>query len=359
MTDTPSEATTVPAGAWSFALTRRATVALSTIAFVLAVILFLSTGPVEVSLQALGQLIVGDDSVPARNRIVLMEIRLPRTILAALVGSSLAVAGAVMQGLFRNPLADPGIIGVSSGAALAAVAVIVLGGSVGLGTAGVLGLWALPVAAFFGGLATTVLLYGIATRQGRTSVATMLLAGIAIAALATSMIGLAIFHATDQQLRDFTFWSMGSLSGATWSKIISILPFCTILLVGLPLIARGLNALLLGEAEAFHLGFDTQRLKRAAILLSAGATGAAVSVAGIIGFVGIIAPHLVRLVLGPDHRMLLPVSALSGAILILVTDTLSRTIVAPAELPIGILMGVIGAPVFLSILLRRRSVLDL
>lgn len=293
----------------------------------------------------------------ARESIILFDIRLPRTVLGALVGAGLAVAGAMMQGLFRNPLADPGLIGVSAGAALAAVTVIVLAGSLPLYPS--LSLYLLPLAAFAGGLITTILLYCIATRSGRTSVATMLLAGIALAALAGALTGLLIFKSTDDQLRDFTFWSMGSLGGATWARVFAMLPFMLTLALAIPFISGGLNALLLGEAEAFHLGYEPQRLKRAIIVLSAAATGACVASAGAIGFVGIVVPHVLRLAVGADHRLLLPACALFGAVLLVAADIASRLIVAPAELPIGIIMAIIGAPVFLSILLRRRAIIDI
>ena len=300
-----------------------------------------------------------DSTLSMRDRVIMIDIRLPRVMLGVLVGASLAVSGAVMQGLFRNPLADPGLIGISAGSSLAAVAVIVLGATVLAPVVLVFGSFALPIAAFFGGLATTLLLYRISTRQGRTSVATMLLAGIALAAMAMAFTGLLIFAADDRQLRDLTFWSLGSLSGATWQKIGAVAPIMLLTLVATPFLARGLNALALGEATASHLGIPVQRLKYVAIIAVAAATGASVAVSGGIGFVGIVVPHLLRLVIGPDNRFLLPASALLGASLLLLADAVSRTIVAPAELPIGIVTAAAGAPFFLWILLRKRGVLDL
>lgn len=297
--------------------------------------------------------------ISARDRIIIEEIRLPRVVLGMFVGAALAISGALMQGLFRNPLADPGIVGVSAGAALSAIGMIVLGSGLLAPLSALLGIYAVPFAAFLGGLCTTLLLYRVATRQGRTSVATMLLAGIALAALANAFAGILIYLADDAQLRDLTFWGLGSLAGATWAKVAAAGPVIALALLAAPFLARGLNALALGEATAGHLGVPVQRLKNAAILAVAGATGCAVAVSGGIGFVGIVVPHLLRLVIGPDHRYLLPASALLGAALLVLADAASRTIVAPAELPIGIITAAVGAPFFLWILLRRRGILDL
>ena len=290
-----------------------------------------------------------------RTRIILFEIRLPRTLLGLLVGGALAAAGAMMQGLFRNPLADPGLVGVSAGAGLAAVAIIVLGATALSPVADLLGIFALPLAAFAGGMATTVLLYRIATRHGRTSTATMLLAGIALGAMAGALTGIFVFISDDQQLRDLTFWSLGSLGGATWTKVVAAAPFIVPVFIVAPFIGVGLNGLLLGEAEAMHLGIDVQLLKRLAIFLVALATGASVAVSGVIGFVGIVVPHLLRLAIGPDHRYLLPCCMLLGGALLLGADLVARTVVAPAELPIGIVTAALGAPFFLWLLLRQRA----
>lgn len=301
----------------------------------------------------------GGADMLARDQLVLWSIRLPRIVMAALVGALLAAAGAIMQGLFRNPLADPALVGVSSGGALAASATIVIGDRVLAGSLNALPFQVLPVAAFIGSLATTLVLHRIATRENRTSIAIFLLGGLAIAALANAGIGLLVFMADDRQLRDVTFWLLGSLGGATWAKVGVVAPFLLALAVVIPLIAHGLDLLVLGEAEAFHMGVEVERLKRVSIVLVSALTGAAVSFAGVIGFVGIVVPHLLRLVIGPGHRKLLPASACGGAILLLIADTFARTVAAPAEVPIGILTAIVGAPFFLMLLLRQRGLAGL
>lgn len=287
------------------------------------------------------------------DRIILFDIRLPRLFMGLLVGAALAVSGALLQGLFRNPLADPGIVGVSSGAGLAAVAAIVLGGALPDPVQQAAGSYLVSIAAFLGSWIAILVLYRISTRGGRTSVATMLLAGIAIGALAGAATGMITYMADDAQLRDLTFWNMGSLAGATWTKVLAAAPVICAALLTAPFLARGLNGLALGEAAAGHTGIPVQRVKNIAILTVAAATGAAVAVSGGIGFVGIVVPHLLRLATGPDHHSLLPNAALLGAALLIGADMISRVIVAPAELPIGIITAVLGAPFFLWILLRR------
>jgi len=286
---------------------------------------------------------------------VLLAIRLPRAVVGILVGGALATAGAALQGLFRNPLADPALIGVSTGAALAAAAVIVLGGSLAMVTAVVPLSLLLPLAAFGGGLATTLIVYRIASRDGRTDVAIMLLAGVAMNAITAAGVGLMVFMSDDQQLRDLNFWLLGSLGGTTWDRLGAGAPFLLVGTLALLLFARPLNALLLGESEAGHLGFQVERTKRAIVVLAALVTGAAVALTGVISFVGLVVPHVVRLLAGPDHRLLLPCSLMFGAALLLVADLFARTLVLPAELPISILMACIGGPFFIWLLLRRRS----
>lgn len=330
--------------------------------FALTCIASLAVGPVSIPFSDVLTILFGhpqaEPAAGASAIVVVSDIRAPRTIMGALVGAALAVSGATMQSLFRNPLADPGLVGVSAGAALAAVTVIVLGVPASLAMFGVTTFGLLPPAAFAGGLLTTLLLYGISTRQGRTSTATMLLAGIAMGALASAMIGVLVFISTDQQLRDLTFWNLGSLAGATWIKCAAILPFILPALILSRVLANGLNGLLLGEGQALHVGINVQRTKLLAVFLVAMAVGASVAVSGTIGFVGIVVPHILRLIIGPDNRYLLPACMLLGAILLLGADMLSRIVVSPAELPIGIVTAVLGGPFFLWLLLRNRGLVD-
>jgi iron complex transport system permease protein len=326
--------------------------------FVVVALLSLAIGPTGISLQALPRALAASlgsttDAAAERDRLVLIDLRLPRTLLAAFVGAALATSGAMMQGLFRNPLADPGLIGVSSGAALCAVVAIVLGHGIAAPLIGALGMYALPVAAFAGGLVTTFALVAIAGRHGQLAVGTLLLAGIAVGAFTGSLTGLLAYVSDERELRDLTLWSMGSLSGASWEKVFAVLPFAIAIALVVPRLTRGLNGFLLGEGEAMHLGIDTERTKRMTIAATAAAVGSAVAVAGVIGFVGLVVPHLMRLISGPDHRVVLPGCALLGATLVIVADIFARMIVRPGELPIGIVLAFIGAPVFLHLVLRR------
>ncbi|MDX2203403.1 MAG: iron ABC transporter permease [Hyphomicrobiaceae bacterium] len=319
-------------------------------------VLSLGIGPTGLSLGSLPRAVLGAwTGSPGPETLVLLNLRLPRVLLGVFVGAGLAVSGAVMQGLFRNPLADPGLIGVSSGAALAAVATIALGNGLAAPLMRAFGVYALPLAAFFGGLATTVVLMAVARRSGTLLTGTLLLAGVAIAALCGSLTGILAYASDDRELRDLTLWSMGSLAGASWPKVVAVLPFTLLLLALVPRLTRALNGFLLGEAEAFHLGIDVERAKRLCVLLTAAATGAAVAVAGIVGFVGIVVPHLMRLLAGPDHRFVLPGSAALGASLVLLADIFARMAVRPAELPLGLVLAILGAPVFLHLVVRRGA----
>ncbi len=279
---------------------------------------------------------------------VIWELRLPRTLLAVLVGIMLAQCGAVMQGLFRNPLADPGIIGVSAGAAVGAVLAIYLSPPDA-------NWWTVPGAAFAAGLGTSLLIYRLARGQFGTSVLVLLLAGIAVSALAGSLIGLITYVADDARLRDLTLWQMGSLAAADSTRVWLAL-FATLLLAWrFQQRAGALNALLLGEVEARHLGLDVERLKKELILLVALGVGLAVACAGIIGFIGLVVPHIFRTLFGPDHRLLLPVSALGGGLLLLIADITSRLVIAPAELPVGLLTALLGAPFFIVLLMQLKE----
>lgn len=279
---------------------------------------------------------------------VLHAIRLPRVLLGVLVGAALSVSGAALQGLFRNPLADPGLLGVSSGAALAVSASIVLGFKT-------LGLYTLPAAAFTGSVAAIGIIYALARKDGRANVATMLLAGIAINALCGAGTGVFTYFSNEDQLRAITFWLLGSLGGATWQTVIATAPLILACLCVMPFLASTLNALLLGEANARHLGISVETAKWIIVAMVALGVGASVAMTGMIGFVGLVVPHLIRLWHGPNHRLLLPASALLGAILLVLADLAARTIVSPLEMPIGIVTSALGAPFFLYLLLRKKG----
>lgn len=295
--------------------------------------------------------IVGAASVPPDVSLIVQQIRLPRALLTALVGALLAIGGAAMQGLFRNPLADPSLIGVTAGASAGASLAIVFGGAL----SGAFGLSIVSLAACAGGALAVWLVYRLATRVSGTSVATMLLAGIAISALAGSLTSLLEFYASNDMLRRISLWQMGGLEGANWSRV-AILAFVAGAVLGvLPTQARALNALLLGESEARHLGFAVNRTKRWLIGLVAVGVGVSVALAGAIAFVGLVVPHIIRLIIGPDHRALLPASALAGAILLLWADTLARIVVAPTELPVGLITALVGAPFFIILLRSTRD----
>ncbi|MFG2903396.1 FecCD family ABC transporter permease [Streptomyces zaomyceticus] len=278
---------------------------------------------------------------------VLWNIRLPRVVLAVLVGASLGCAGALMQGVFGNPLAEPGVIGISAGAAVGAVGAIALGLTF-------LGNWTVTVCAFVAGLATVLLVYAMSRSGGRTEVVTLILTGIAVNAFAGALIGLFIFFADNAQVTQITFWQLGSLAQATWPKVLAVLPCALVGLAVAPFYARRLDLLALGERPARHLGVDVERLRVALILVVALLTAAAVAVAGIITFVGLLVPHLLRMANGPGHRFLVPGSALGGAVVLTAGDLAARTAAAPAELPLGVLTALLGSPFFFWLLRRTR-----
>ncbi|MBX3204509.1 MAG: iron ABC transporter permease [Labilithrix sp.] len=325
-----------------------------------AVVTSSSVGSVPISLAEIGALLLQRLGLATASAAVdthaeiLFAIRLPRVMLGVLVGAGLGLSGASMQGIFRNPLVDPGLLGISTGAALGAVASIVLGGKLAHGIPPALAPYVLPAAAFAGALVAMTAVERIARVGGRMVVATLLLAGIAVNALASALTGLLIYASNDAQLRTITFWSLGSLGGATSRTVVATAAFLGIPLLLLVRYGRALNALLLGEAEAGHLGVDVERTKRTMIVLVALIVGAAVAVSGVLGFVGLVVPHLLRLAVGPDHRQLLAGSALLGASLLLGADAVARTLVSPAELPLGIVTAALGTPFFLALLLRER-----
>ncbi|HCG9711027.1 TPA: iron ABC transporter permease [Vibrio parahaemolyticus] len=316
----------------------------------------ITVGPMNISFtDSLRGLIGAHSELAPHIQLVINEIRLPRTILCMFIGAILAICGVVMQGLFRNPLAEPGIIGVSAGAALGGAFAIVVFAEFSQNHPQLMNLAALPLFAFLGGALTTVLVYWLGTNKFGTSVTIMLLAGVAISALSGAAIGFLSFSADDQMLRDLTLWSMGSLAGANWAGIGLASVTLVVLLFWFHKKAMSLNALLLGESEARHLGVPVQKLKRQLILLSAVGVGVTVSICGAIGFIGLVIPHLGRMLAGPDHRTLLPISALLGALLLTCADMIARVLLAPAELPVGIVTALIGAPFFIYLLFQQRG----
>ncbi|MDO0915462.1 iron ABC transporter permease [Streptomyces sp. DT2A-34] len=278
---------------------------------------------------------------------VLWNVRFPRIVLALLIGASLGCAGALMQGVFGNPLAEPSTIGVSLGAAVGAVAALSLGLTF-------LGNWTLPAMAFVAGLGTVLLVYAMSRSGGRTEVVTLILMGIAVNAFAGALIGLFIFLADTAAVNQITFWQLGSLAQSTWPKVAAVLPCAVVGLVVAPLYARRLDLLALGDRPARHLGVDVERMRVALILVVALLTAAAVSVSGVIGFIGLVVPHLLRMAAGPGHRFLIPGSALGGAVVLLAADLAARTVAAPAELPLGVLTALLGSPFFFWLLRRTR-----
>ncbi len=326
----------------------------------LGVILTIIVGPLSITLGETGAVLlkaIGLGEAAGVSRVktgVIENIRAPRAVMGLLVGASLGASGAVMQGFFRNPLADPGLVGVSAGGAVAAVALIVLGGAALGPLYDTLGPFALPVAAFAGALATVAAVYRLASLDGRVVVATMLLAGVAANALAVSGIGYFTFIADDAQLRDVTTWTLGSLGGASWPRVWPAGLMMVTAIAFLFRLSRPMNCLLLGESDAASLGVDVERVKREAAIFTALSVGAATAVCGVVTFIGLVVPHLVRLSAGPDHRYVLPGSAFLGAALVLFADIVARTSVAPAELPLGVVTAAIGAPFFFWLLMRDK-----
>jgi iron complex transport system permease protein len=319
-----------------------------------------TVGAVDITLQEVSIILLkhlgffSNTSVNDTYEAVMNTIRLPRIVMTLLIGAALGISGASLQGLFRNPLVEPSLIGVSGGSALAVVFAIVFGGSI---------LPALPdwiynsfisIVAFAGGSLATFFVLRLSIDSGRTNIAMLVLIGVAVNALTGAMMGLAIFYADENQLSTFMFWTLGDLGGATWSKLSLAAPLLVFSTFGLLFFVHHLNALALGESEAYHLGVNIEQIKRLVVFLSALAVGVSVSLAGIIGFIGLVVPHVIRTLVQSDNTFVLPASALGGALLLLAADIIARTIVSPAELPIGVVTALIGAPFFITLLLRAK-----
>lgn len=328
---------------------------------VLAVMLSLSWGamPIPIGdvavslLQGVG--LCDDISVDELYSGVIALVRLPRAITGVLVGASLGISGAAIQAIFRNPLAEPGIIGISAGASFMAALLIAFESALFMAFTDFFGHYLLALGAFSGAGVATWLVYRISLVDGRPHISTMLLAGIAINALAGALTGLISYLADEQQLRTITFWMLGSLGSASWETVTVLLPFVVLTVASLPFLAKPLNAFALGEQEAHLLGFKPTQVKRLVILLATLAVGASVAMTGVIGFVGLLVPHGIRMLGGADNRYVLPASAMLGALTLTVADLLSRVVAPPAELPIGVVTALLGTPLFLYILIRDKK----
>jgi iron complex transport system permease protein len=285
---------------------------------------------------------------------VFIQLRLPRVLLCGITGAILAVSGVLMQGLFRNPIVEPGLVGTSSGAAFGASIVFVLAAKMSPEVKSYMGPLLLPVVAFLGALLATYVVYTLAKSSGRVSVLSLLLIGIAVNAVCLSGTGFMSYIARDPQARSITFWNLGTFSGASWMQVGIVGGVAAITFAITLRDAKGLNALLLGEQEANYLGIDTEKLKRRIMLLNTAMVAVATAFVGVIAFMGLIVPHLVRLMIGSDNRRLLPASALLGATLLVLADMAARLLLAPAEMPIGIITSLVGAPVFISILITNN-----
>lgn len=291
------------------------------------------------------------------DQYVLLELRLPRIVMAILVGSALAVSGTCLQGMFKNPLATPDLIGITSGASLFAAVTIVLGSTIKPYIPEVLHYSMLSISAFIGAFITMSFIYRISTSQGKTNIVIMLLSGVAVTALARALTGFLTYLSTDEELRNLTFWDLGSLGGASWTKnsillVVIILSYSFLITKG-----KALNAMMLGEKDAAHLGIQIEKIKKGILLLTALLVGTSVAFSGTIGFVGLIIPYILRLLFKSNYHIILPLSAVFGSILLLCADTISRTLVDPSEIPIGILTAFMGAPIFIAILLHYKKAL--
>lgn len=307
----------------------------------------ISMGAYSLSFSEIGDLISGSTTSKV-NSAVFWNLRLPRVLLAIIIGAALSSSGAAIQGVFRNPLADPSLIGISSGALLCTALYIVATG----GNAGIIGT---ALAAFSGAFISALAVMSLSLINKKIDVTTMLLVGIAFNALAGAFTGFLLFVADEKSLRDITFWTLGSLNGANWETVLVVMPFSLGSIVYLPQLGRSLNLFALGESEAQNMGVQPQQLKLKVILLATLAVGACVALAGFIGFMGLIVPHLARLIFGSDFRKILPATLVLGSSILLLADTFARNLIQPAEIPIGILISLLGTPVFFSLLLKLKT----
>lgn len=334
-------------------------ITISTILLFIIAVWSLNTGVYDFggksAFEVLGRVIKGDTSLSLSDKYVVWDVRASRIIMAMLIGSMLAVSGTSLQGLFKNPLATGEAIGLTSGATLLAAIAIVLGGHFKQYLPEMVQFSLVGISAFVGALLAMMLVYRISTSAGKTNVVMMLLSGVAITSIGFSITGFLIYISKDEQLRDLTFWNMGSLAGATWTKnavltVVIIISYLILLPKG-----KALNAMMLGERDAQHLGINVERLKKQIVIITSLMVGTCVAFSGTIGFVGLIVPYILRLLFKSNYTFILPLSAVLGSILLLIADTFSRSIVAPSELPIGILTSLIGGPIFIAILIKFKK----
>lgn len=331
------------------------------ISFILLVVisvssLFMGVYEFETSVfDILKSAFVSNPDISETDHYIVYDLRLPRIIMGVLIGSMLAVSGTCMQGMFKNPLATPDLIGITSGATLFAAITIVLGSYIKPYIHEDFHFYLLSMMAFIGSLLTMISVYRISTINGKTNVVIMLLSGVAITALGFAFTGFLIYISKEEELRDLTFWNLGSLAGATWVK--NTILFVVMLVSYFFLIRRGksLNAMMLGENDAKHLGIPVERIKKQIVIFTALMVGTAVAFSGTIGFIGLIVPYILRLIFKSNYQVILPLSAVFGSILLVGADTISRTAVAPSEIPIGILTAILGAPVFIAILIKNKK----
>ncbi|MFC5873585.1 iron complex transport system permease protein [Chryseobacterium arachidis] len=334
-------------------------ITISTVLLAIIAVWSLNTGVYDFdgksAFEVLGKVIMGDSTLSLSDKYVVWDVRAARIIMAILIGSMLSVSGTSLQGLFRNPLATGDLIGLTAGATLMAAITIVLGGYFREYLPEVIQFSLVGIAAFIGSLLAMLLVYRISTSGGKTNVVMMLLTGVAITAIGFSIVGFLIYISKDEQLRDLTFWNMGSLAAATWTKNIVL---AVVLLISYAILlpkGKALNAMMLGEKDAQHLGINVERLKKQIVVIVSLMVGSCVAFSGTIGFVGLIVPYILRLLFKSNYNFILPLSAIFGSILLLTADTISRSIVQPSELPIGILTAMMGAPIFIAILLKFKK----
>lgn len=319
-------------------------------------------GPVKITLLQIIDIILNEiniksnfssDEITQAFKTIIINIRLPRIIMSVIVGVALGISGAILQGLFRNPLVDPGFIGVSSGSAIGAMLVIMFSQLFTIENT-IYVQFLLPAFAMIGGLSTTILVYKMSKISGKTNITAMLLAGIAINAFSGSIIGLLVYRASDMQLRSFTFWTLGSLDNASWLTILIAMLFISVPIYISIRLRDKLDVFMLGDADASYLGVDIEKIKKQIIVISALMVGVTVAFCGMIGFIGLVTPHLVRLIMGPSHRTLIYGSAILGAIILTLADFISRIVISPAQLPIGIITSALGAPFFLWLIISQK-----